>query len=52
MTEEKKKLNKLDLSQEELDAMPLYLRSVLHEEIKELRRIPEAPPNIVKGSWI
>ena len=53
MTKEKpKKLNELQLSQKELDAMPLHLRSALHQEIKELRRLPEAPPNIVKGSWI
>ena len=53
MTEKKpKKLNELDLTQEQLDAMPLHLRSALHQEIKELRRIPEDPPNIVRGSWI
>ena len=53
MTKEKpKKLNELQLSQKELDAMPLHLRSALHQEIKELRRIAEDAPNIVKGSWI
>ena len=52
MTEKKAKLNELDLTQEELDAMPLHLRSALHQEIKELRRIPEDPPNLVRGSWI
>ena len=53
MTEKKpKKLNELDLPQETVDAMPLHLRSALHQEIKELRRIPEDPPNLVRGSWI
>ena len=54
MTKEKpsRKLNELDLPQEELDAMPLHIKTALHAEIKELRRIPEAPPNLVKGSWI
>ena len=52
MTEKKAKLNELDLPKETVDAMPLHLRSVLHEEIRQLRRIPEAPENIVKGSWI
>ena len=54
MADEKKakKLNELDLSQAELDAIPLHLKSALHREIKELRRIPEDPPNIVRGSWL
>jgi hypothetical protein len=52
MADKKKKLNELDLPQEQLDAMPWHLRSALHDEIKQLRRIPEAAPDPVKGSWI
>ena len=51
MTKEKPKLNELDLSEEEKAKMPLYLRSALHQEIRELRRIREDPPK-AKGSWI
>ena len=39
-------------SQEEWDALPLHIRSMLHDQMKRLYAIKEETPDMNRGSWI
>lgn len=39
-------------TQQQLDALPLHVRSMLLDEMRKLREVRELPENPTKGSWI
>ena len=39
-------------AQQQLDALPLHIRSMLLDEMRKLREVRELPQDATRGSWI